>query len=219
MSDPACKCGHPFAGHKNGKRPRDPLRCVLCRCSRFELPGTWRFRGRTYKGKPWYGPKKLSRFWFSEPGRREMLQRKLSFKVGDLANDCDYFNHRITKIEPQYSFVYKWKGIRKSHRNRRARFLYDVTLWKPSYFVQFHDSRENDHCFCGCNASPDYPWKRDDIEKALWDTLDYHREQVDEGSATWYDDQQRMHATLASGGHVCDVDGIMLPEFRTERKT
>lgn len=60
------------------------------------------------------------------------------FYVGGLVNDCDGFNHRITKVEPDYIYT----------RNGRGRILVDISVYYQK------DGAEYMLCTCPSSKKP-----------------------------------------------------------------
>lgn len=137
-------------------------------------------------GKLYYGNKKvawtmLGRSWLKE------LKYKLSYKVGDLVNDCDGLNHIIKSVDSRYRLAVYW--------DHKGCIVLSVDQFK------FEDGRYS----CGCLTSPDPALSQEEVESKMKAFLDYWRY-----PSPYY---QKMREAFAAGKHICDERGILLPEF------
>jgi hypothetical protein len=106
-----------------------------------------------------------------------MDYNRYNFKVGDIAHDCDGFNHRIGKIVPEYDNLYGTK---------RGKVLWDVTFYK-----------ENGEAFC--HATP--PKSKQEIE-AWWKNVDARRSTDEWGFAKSYEEKYGSGLTIAEDGTI-----------------
>lgn len=139
-----------------------------------------------------YGGTKGMRNKYCDARYLKELLYMLSLKPGTLVNDCDAFNHRVRK---PLGYFYHWdKGFHK--------FVLDQ--------LEFEDGRWS----CGCPGGPGPALTREQIEKYLLLTDDEVEDSKKSG--WWSGKSQAMQDTLKAGQHVCDENGIKLPEFNTE---
>ena len=102
-------------------------------------------------------------------------------RVGDLINDCDGFNHRITKVNVSYG----WNGV----------------LMFNAYNL------EDKHQSCGCSGRSDDSKTVEQIV-AFFNVTD---QQVVEMGDWWTENDQRLLDKIKAGEPICDKDGIKLP--------
>lgn len=141
---------------------------------------------RLYKGSKYTAYKLMDAAYL-----RNMLHM-LSFKPGDLAHDCDGFNHRVK------GYIYYY--VDRSH----ASFLLVNQL-------VFEDGRYS----CGCPGGPETPKPRDEIEQFFNPAPEQIEKMKRDG--WWTKQSQVTYDTLRSGKHICDENGILLPEFRSRK--
>lgn len=118
----------------------------------------------------------------------------LTLKPGSLVNDCDGFNHRVSDdVGHGGLFHYGFRGGSTFHIQQ----------------VSFDDGTYS----CGCDGSPEAAKSREEIERFFGEiTQEYIKEQRTLG---WnMDSSQRMYDTIKNGGHICDENGLILPEFK-----
>lgn len=154
-------------------------------------------------GKLYYGRGRIARNELRSYKLREIIQ-KLSYKPGDLVQDCDGFNHNIVKFICHYSIITSYKSLNKE-RSRHTK------TWVINDVDQFE--KEDGTWSCGCNISPDDPWTREEVE-AYHLLTDEQIKTYKEGGWSWTDLDQKRQDILKAGGHICDEEGRLLPEFK-----
>jgi hypothetical protein len=118
-------------------------------------------------------------------------------KEGDLLHDCDAFNHRVKSIEFFKSYT------------RRGWFLCDYEAIK-----------DDGNAFCGCNAFPEKPHSRKEIEAYIleWDSEEMKEQrEIAQKSENW-EKMEMWLSVLRKGGHICNKEGVLLEEFRPEKE-
>lgn len=158
---------------------------------------------RQHKGLKKRLIKKLVRYH----GQYIRNDRTLKVKPGDLLHDCDGFNHRVKSIEffrfqvdkTEPTCVAGKSGVKP--RGKPRWFLYD-----------FDAIREDGKAFCGCPSFPEKPASRADIE-SYWLGWDCPEGLTTIGDFRMNPAFDTMVKTLREGGHFCDEDGVLLPEF------
>lgn len=117
-----------------------------------------------------------------------------SVRPGDLVQDCDGFNHRVTKVN------LVWDNGSWKERNVKGRYLSDIQF-------EFEDG----HVPCGCGADRT-PSSVAEIEEFWSEWIPYQRHNgFGWADGPFYDEILRR---LSSKESICDKDGIMLPELR-----
>ena len=139
----------------------------------------------------YHGNKRIVYKYYDGQYLRDLLYM-LSLKPGMLVNDCDALNHRV-KGPINYGFI-KW---------------YKTTYIFQLDQVEFEDGRWS----CGCPGGPRPAWTREQIEKYMLLT----DEEIARSKADgwWSDLAQKRQNALRAGQHICDENGILLPEFAT----
>lgn len=138
-----------------------------------------------HSGKLYHGSRRIALRALSASRLKEML-RLLSFKPGDLVNDCDGFNHRV-----------------KGHR------VNDIVWDKDTRVIDLHRLVFDDGGWsCGCPYGPDEPW-------SIVNILKFHTfndEEITEQKRLgwWNDKRQAFQDKVRAGGPICDEDGIKL---------
>lgn len=122
---------------------------------------------------------------------REYLEKGLQYKVGDIIQACDAFNHRIVKIE------YDWRG--SQWHSKPGEYLGDI---------RFTDEKKFFHHWRSC-CEP--LWTVEQIEE-YW-----RKSSTPESLAQSNATIRAIIAALDKGQPICDKDGLRLPEF--ERPT
>lgn len=119
----------------------------------------------------------------------------LSLKPGTLVNDCDAFNHRVKK---PLGYFYHWdRGFHK--------FVLDQ--------LEFEDGRWS----CGCPGGPGPALTREQIEACIKDGFSDEAIAQSKAGGWWGNASQRMYdALIKEGRHICDKDGVKLPEFTAD---
>lgn len=149
--------------------------------------------------KLYKGNKKVA--WrFLRPHYLRELLWKLDFVTpGQLVHDCYGANFHIKGLTSSP----KWRvGDRGWSLFRRGRLV--VACIEQVEYVEGLLS-------CGCNASPEPPLTREQIEQSIlsWVT-DSSMEQWDYHRADW---RKQVLAALQRGEHVLDEEGVYLPEY------
>lgn len=164
---------------------------------------------KLYRGSRFRALRRLGKWSRSE------LQLKLeNCKRGQVVNDCDYFNHRIKCWLPEH----RDEGSRKL--NGRM-FQQSWRGWGDKVKGYFLDLPqvvfEDDRYSCGCNISPCDPVPREVIEQEYLLFLEESMAESDNEKWIKTDICQARYNALKAGGHICDADGVLLPEFTEHR--
>ncbi len=122
---------------------------------------------------------------------RELLYM-LSIKPGDLVNDCDAFNHRVKG--PIFHGFVRWD---------------DNTYVFQLDQLEFEDGRYS----CGCPGGPGPAWTREQIENYMREGFTDESIAESKKFGWWTTNSQKMCEALREGRHICDENGIKLPEF------
>lgn len=120
------------------------------------------------------------------------LKRKLQFKSGDIVNDCDGLNHRLVK----------WLAYRT----------------KPQYggVIEIDQFEKEDGSWsCGCPASPEPAWSREEIEN-FHRISEEDRERLIEGG-WWSETNEKQWQALILGEHIVDENGMLYPVYKKSR--
>jgi hypothetical protein len=202
------------------------------RAKRVELARLLKEKGvpsRLYKGN-----RNITRKKLRSRDLDNMTDTLNFYSLGAVVSDCDGYNHRIagwvnmketvsingkmcfasTTTPKSKIFQYEfntWYGAGrrspKRERNEKMRgpnYGYWLQLPRVSYV--------DGSLSCGCSASPGCPETREEIEGG---TLEHYKnnpeefQQLDENSRSF-----KIYCWLKAGGHICDEDGIMLPEWK-----
>jgi len=138
------------------------------------------------------GNKHIAYRFFRASTLNEYL-RKLSFKPGDVVNDCDGFNHEIKKLLP-------WIGY-WSRNGRKTTY----TLQMDQF--EFTDGGRS----CGCPSGVVPAWSVEKITK-------FHRPHTDEEieklkrNGWWTAKSQQREDRVRRGELLCDERGFKLPK-------
>jgi len=141
-----------------------------------------------WDAKLYYGNKHQAWRYLRAYTMREIIHL-LSFKKGDLAHDCDGFNHVVK--EPMLSY-HRWHG---------------QTLVPQISQLEFEDGRYS----CGCPGGPMPACSREEIERYFTMTDEQVKERKTAG--WWSQRDEKIHEALRSGKHICDERGVLLKEF------
>lgn len=139
-----------------------------------------------------YVGRKFAAFrWGLHAWRLRELLKLLSFKPGDLINDCDGFNHRVVKPLPSYAGgKYGGKGgeftLSQFEMENGCYSCHAVPPWTVERIVKYH--RE--------------VWTQDEIDK------------YKSGGWEFTGHLQKLRDILDRGEPICDSDG--LPLFKEE---
>jgi hypothetical protein len=144
--------------------------------------------------------KRLKRFsngWMMEPQAQAKLS---SLRVGDFVNDCTGNNGKIKKLYPIYRRIGKGHGA----------VLLDVDL----------DTTNTSCSLCSCGIEPKLT--REHIEARKVEFLKEWT--LGDAGEHWFGKDTEQHlaaierankviSVIEAGGHVCDEDGQLLPEY------
>ena len=139
-----------------------------------------------------YGGTKRVRYRYSSAWYLHELIHMLSIRPGTIVNDCDAFNHRV--------------------KNHMGDFLH----WDKNFYrfvldqLEFEDGRYS----CGCSGGPAPAWTREQIEE-YWKQGFTDEAIADSKAGGWWtvNSQKMYEALMKEGRHICDENGIKLPEF------
>jgi hypothetical protein len=122
-------------------------------------------------------------------GDLDSIIRKLSFKPGSLAHDCDGFNHKVVKWLPERHGFGRWRrGPLKGYVFHIAQFEKEDGSWS-----------------CGCPYGPTAPTSVADIE-AFYRSYVNSPEMKAQG---WLDEPyyDTLRESLNKGEPICDAQG------------
>lgn len=122
--------------------------------------------------------------------------------VGNVYNDCDGFNHRLTKATYVQSSVCGFQ-------NRKKGWFTNCPLYL----------KEDGHAFCGCtNIFLDEPSDPKDIQEEFSNA--YKNVNIEDWRAAgwWTEETQRICDFIVRGGRVCDDLGMPSKEFLDAKK-
>ena len=178
-------------------------------------------------GKLYYGNKNVAHRMLRGSWMQTLLY-KLQFKVGDLVNDCDGYNHIITKIMTHYTKSEKWIGHERRKNPSAKKFPRAGQLGSPFYknpsdykwvglkgtkVVELDQFEFGEgHWSCGCSGSPEAPHSREELESTMLEFLKGWEDREK------YPHHAKMFEALNAGNHILDDQGILLPEFKEELK-
>ena len=142
-----------------------------------------------YSSKLYHGRKYPKKVLGAEDLRHILYM--LSFKPGDIVNDCDGFNHKVTGHKIYYM---RWTG------NLSILCVDRLTF-------------EDGGWSCGCPSGPEPAYTREQVEQYFHDmTPEYIEHQKHLG--WWSEYSQKMYDAIKRGDHICDENGIILPEYK-----
>ena len=145
-----------------------------------------------YSKKFYSGNKRMGRWYFNARHMHDLIYM-LSIKPGTIVNDCDAFNHRVKS--PIHHGLRQW--------DRGA------TVFELDQF-EFEDGRYS----CGCPGGPMPALTRDEIEQYIREGFTDEAVANSKRDGWWTVNSQKMYdALMKEGRHICDEDGIKLPEF------
>ena len=121
------------------------------------------------------------------------LIAQLKYMPGDLVGDCDGANHFVKEIFWYRSSNNRWWG------NGQKGYI----------FCLKNHSFQDETYSCGCSASPESPYTREEIEKRWIDLTQDQQDELEIDSRGW-----KIYCWIKAGGHIYDENGIMLPEWR-----
>lgn len=167
-----------------------------------EYLSAWGFQGRLWTGR---------RSWTSKNDIANAVIATFRFRPGDVVNDCDGFNHKIIALSGREGWLHAMDttgknaidALRYSHSSGVS-----IALWNiPQYL--FEDERLS----CGCSTGCETAFTRKEIEEYFLSITDeYIAEQKRLG--WWNEASQKKVDAVRAGHHICDEQGICLPEFR-----
>jgi hypothetical protein len=134
-----------------------------------------------YSGKLYHGPK-LKMFKYMRAYELRHLIFLANLRVGDYVNDCDGFNHKITKI----NVVRRWYGVIDFEQ------------------FEFEDGRLS----CGCPSGPVEAWTNEQI--AEFHKYDDEYIETLKSGGWWTEINQKFYDRLMSGEAICDEHGCKL---------
>lgn len=143
-----------------------------------------------FSKKFYHGNKKQSLRYFNARYLKQLIYL-LSIKPGTIVNDCDGFNH-IVKNSTFY-----W--------SRRCR---DLLVFIIDQF-EFQDGRLS----CGCPGGPWPKLTREEIEQNTKEGFSDEKVTESKEKGWWTVNSQKMYDALKEGRHICNKNGIKLPEF------
>lgn len=160
-----------------------------------QLLNSWGFRGKMWTGKLSFNRKNFV---------AKSITNLFSYKIGDLVSDCDGFNHIIKglvdfNLQDQNAIIRLRDGHPKGVR---------IASWNMPQFL-YEDGRYS----CGCNASPDRPFSREEIE-AYFLSMDDEYIAVQTKNGWWDESNQKKVSAVRAGIHICDERGIIYPEYQ-----
>lgn len=167
-----------------------------------EYLSAWGFKGRLWTGK-------MS--WAQKNDIAATVITTFRFRPGDMVNDCDAFNHRIIALSGREGGLHAMdtsdKNAIEALRCHHTLGV-SIALWSiPQYL--FEDGRLS----CGCPAGCETALTRKEIEEYFLSITDeYIAEQKRLG--WWNEASQKKVDAVRAGHHICDEQGICLPEFR-----
>lgn len=144
-----------------------------------------------YSKKFFRGNKRAGRKYFNAQYLRELVYM-LSIKPGTIVNDCDAFNHKVKKLDARFRL---WdRGL---------------VIFQLGQF-EFEDGRLS----CGCPGGPMPALTRDQIEAYMKEGFTEENIADSKRDGWWTVNSQKMYeALIKEGRHICDEEGIKLPEF------
>lgn len=149
---------------------------------------------------PLYSGSKFAAYRYLRADRLRRLIAGASYEAGSTVHACDGFNHRVVDVETYIKDI--------SPRSRKNRNTKDVG-WVVNFIdLTFEDGGGS--CCGGCRAQPALP--RKEIEAWTLSYITSHRVAGTGWSNSPYHDE--VLKRLEAGEHICDEDGIILPELR-----
>lgn len=169
-----------------------------------------RLKAWGFKGRPWTG--RLS--WGDKNYAAKTVLETIRYSVGDLVHDCDGFNHVIVGFPAE---PITWPPtVMDTSQTGALLFMmgthprgFRIPPWGRSQLL-FEDGNLS----CGCPGGVMPPETRESIERYF--TLSDEQIAMQKKDGWWSRVAQARTDALRSGHHICDENGICLPEFRRE---